>query len=108
MSIKSIAERFKNRDKMQPQIADNISLDLLENNIDEEVQINLEELRNSFVATSNDLFNFIMSYNFDKKVEFNERVTIFCQVASQFENEFEIKDEVQTTNGIEYAVVYPK
>jgi hypothetical protein len=108
MSIKSIAERFKNRDKMQPQIADNISLDLLENNIDEEVQINLEELRNSFVATSNDLFNFIMSYNFDKNVEFNERVTIFCQVASQFENEFEIKDEVQTTNGIEYAVVYPK
>ena len=107
-SIKSIAEKFKNRDKLLPQIADNISLDLLENNINEEVLINLEELRNSFVATSNDLFNFVMSYNFDKNVDFHERVTIFCQVASQFENEFEIKDEVQTTDGIEYAVVYPK
>jgi hypothetical protein len=107
-SIKSIAEKFSNRDKLLPQIADNISLELLENNISEEVMINLEELRNGFVATSNDLFNFIISYDFDKNVDFDERVTIFCQVISQFENEFDINENFQTTNGIEYAVVYPK
>lgn len=107
-SIKSIAEKFSNRDKLLPQIADNISLELLENNISEEVMINLEELRNGFVATSNDLFNFIISYDFDKNVDFDERVTIFCQVISQFENEFDINEDYQTSNGIEYAVVYPK
>jgi hypothetical protein len=107
-SIKSIAEKFKNRDKLLPQIADNISFELLENNSSEEVMINLEELRNGFVATSNDLFNFVMSYDFDKNIDFDERVTIFCQVISQFENEFDINEDFQTTNGIEYAVVYPK
>lgn len=107
-SIKRIAEKFSNRDKLLPQIADNISLELLEDNISEEVMINLEELRNGFIATSNDLFNFIISYDFDKNVDFDERVTIFCQVISQFENEFDINEDYQTSNGIEYAVVYPK
>lgn len=108
LSIKSTAEKAKIREHLLPQMADNISLELLENSIDEEPMINLEELRNSFVATSNHLFNFVMSYNFEKKVDFDERVTIFCQVVSQFESEFEIKEEYQTANGIEYAVVYPK
>lgn len=107
-SIKRIADRYKSRDKLLPQIADNISHELLEESVNEEVMINLEELRNSFVATSNDLFSFVMSYDFDKDVDFDERVTIFCQVISQFESEFNINENFQTTNGIEYAVVYPK
>ena len=53
--------------------------------------INLEEVRNRFVATSDNLFNFILNYDFLKEVDFNERVTIFCQIISQFEEELEIK-----------------
>ena len=108
LNIKNIARKYRHIEKLLPQIADNISLELLENNIEEEIMINLDELRNSFVATSNDLFNFVMSYNFDKDVDFDERVTIFCQVISQFESEFELKEDYQIANGIEYAVVYPK
>ena len=36
-----------------------ISNEYLENNIEEEVMINLEEVRNRFIATSDNLFNFI-------------------------------------------------
>ena len=108
LNIKNIARKYRHIEKLLPQIADNISLELLENNIEEEIMINLDELRNSFVATSNDLFNFVMSYNFDKDVDFDERVTIFCQVISQFESDFELKEDYQIANGIEYAVVYPK
>ena len=70
--------------------------------------INLEEIRNRFIATSDNLFNFIMNYDFSKDVDFNERVTIFCQTISQYEQELKIEDYFQVTHGVEYAIVYPK
>lgn len=70
--------------------------------------INLDEVRNQFTATSDNLFNFIMSYDFLKAVDFNERVTIFCQITSQYERELRVEEDFQTSNGVEYALVYPK
>lgn len=107
-AIKRIAKNYKDRLRFKPEIAENISNEFLENNIEEEVMINLEEVRNRFVATSDNLFNFILNYDFLKEVDFNERVTIFCQIISQYEQELKIKDNYQITNGIEYAMVFSK
>jgi len=107
-AIKRIAKHHKDRLLFKPEIADGISNEYLENNIEEEVMINLEEVRNRFVATSDNLFNFILNYDFLKDVDFNERVTIFCQIISQYEQELIIKDNFQITNGIEYAMVFSK
>ncbi|SFV88541.1 FIG00897884: hypothetical protein [hydrothermal vent metagenome] len=106
--IKKIAR--KNKDKLNyiPLIADSISDEYLENSVEEEVMIDLEEVRNSFINTSNHLYNFIANYDFSKKVDFNERVTIFCQMASQFESEFKFEDEFQIDNNVEYTLIYPK
>ena len=70
--------------------------------------INLEEIRNKFVATSDNLFNFILLYDFLKEIDFEERVTLFCQIISQYEQELVIEDDFKKTNGIEYAIVYSK
>ena len=86
-------------------MADSISDEFLENSIEEEIMINYEEIKNSFLATSDNLFNFILSYDFSKTVEFNERVTIFCHVISLYEQDLDIKNNFQTSNGIEYAIV---
>jgi len=107
-TIKRIAKNYKDRLLFKPEIAESISKEYLENNIEEEVMINLEEVRNRFVATSDNLFNFILNYNFLIDVDFNERVTIFCQIISQYEQELKIKDNFQITNGIEYAMVFSK
>ncbi|MGY0426318.1 MAG: hypothetical protein ACWIPI_05745 [Polaribacter sp.] len=108
-AIKRIAKNHKDRLlRLKLEIAESISNAYLENNIEEEVMINLEEIRNRFVATSNNLFNFILNYDFLKEVDFNERVTIFCQIISQYEQELKIKDNFQITNGIEYAMVFSK
>ncbi len=106
--IRKVAK--KNIEKLNyiPLIAENISEEYLENSIEEEVMVNLGELRNKFIATSDNLFNFIMNYDFLKDVSFNERVTFFCQIASQYEQEFNFENEYQITNGIEYTLVYPK
>ncbi len=106
--IKKVAKRNLDKLNYTPLIAENISDEYLENSIEKEVMINLEEVRNRFIATSDNLFNFIINYDFSKEVDFNERVTIFCQMASQFEFEFNFENESQTENGIEYALVYPK
>lgn len=107
-AIKRIAKNHRDRLLFKPEMAERISNDYLENNAEEEIMVNLEEVRNRFIATSDNLFNFILNYDFLKAVDFNERVTIFCQIISQYEEELQIQDNYQTTNGIEYAMVFSK
>lgn len=107
-AIKRIAKNHSDRKLLEPVLADRISDEDLENTIEEEVMINIEEVKNHFIATSDNLFNFILIYDFLKEVDFDERVTLFCQLISQYEEELKIEDDFLTTNGIECAVVYPK
>ena len=107
-AIKRIAKTHKNRKHFKPELADRISDEYLESNVEEEVMINLEEIRNRFSATSDNLFNFIMNYDFYKEVDFNERVTIFCQIISQYEHELIIEEDFKIEGNVEYAIVYPR
>ena len=90
------------------ELADSIATEYLDNVVEEEVMINFEEVKNQFVATGGDLFNFIMNYDFLRAVDNHERVTIFCQIISLFEQELVIQNEFEIANDIEYAVVLPK
>ena len=108
VSIKKIAERKKIGEKLKQPIAERISDEYLETQIVEEVQINLEEVKNGFVAGSNNLFDFVMNFNFSKMVSFEERVTIYCQMVSLYDTSFEITEQVDERNDVEFAMIYPK
>lgn len=108
ISIKKIANRFKAGVKLQQPIAEKISDEYLETQIQEEIHINLEEVKSSFVAGSRNLFDFIMNYNFAKVVLFDERVTIYCQMVSLYDTDFEITEQFDEKNDIEFAMIYPK
>jgi len=108
LSILKIAKQHSERKNTIPLLAEKISNDFLEDSVEEEVIIDLEEVKNGFVASSDNLFNFVLNYNFMKEIDFNERVTIYCQMVSQFENELIIEDNFQSKNNIEYALVFPK
>lgn len=107
-SILKIAKRVKAGVNLKRPVADKISGEYLETQIKEEIQINLEEVKNGFVASGYNLFDFVMNYDFTKDVPFDERVTIYCQLISQYENLFEITDQFEEKKEIEYAIVYPK
>jgi len=107
-SIQKIANRLKLGVKIKQPVADKISDEYLETQTEEEIQINLEEVKNSFVASSHNLFDFVMNYNFMKNVSFDERVTVYCQLVSQYENVFEITDQFAEKEEIEFAMIYPK
>lgn len=108
LTILKNAEKHRSKRLSKPMVADNISEELLENSIEEEIMIDLEKVKNEFIPTSDDLFNFIFNYNFSKKLDFDERVTICCQIISEYKSELTITDEFETNNNIEYALVYPK
>lgn len=89
-------------------LAGNISDEYLQTSVEEEIQINLEEVRNSFLASGNNLFDFVQGYSFEKELSFDEKVTVYCQLISLYENAFDISENFDTQNEIEYAMVYPK
>jgi hypothetical protein len=107
-SIVKISKKIKSGVNFKRPVADNISNEYLQTQVEEEVQVNLEEIRNGFIASSNNLFDFIMSYDFSRDISFDERVTMYCQLISQYESNFEITDKFNEKNSIEFALVYPK
>jgi len=89
-------------------LAPALPLKLLNEEILTEVQVNLEEVRNGFIASGKDLFNFVAGYPYDKELSFDEQVTIFCQMISLYEADFQFTDQFNFFNDVEYALVYPK
>jgi hypothetical protein len=107
-SILKIANRIKSGVKFSLPIAEKISSEYLETQIEEEIQINLEEVKNGFTASSYNLLDFISNYQYPKEVSFEDMVTIYCQLVSQYETVFEITDKFQEKENIEFAMVYPQ
>ena len=108
VSILKIGKRNRSTIKVRLPLAGNISTEYLQAGIEEEIQINLEEVRNSFIASGNNLFDFVMGYNFEKDISFEEKVTVFCQLISQYENSFTLTDKYNSQQEVEFAMVYPK
>ena len=75
---------------------------------EKEIHINLHEVKNNFATSGKHLFDYISNYEFSRTVSFAERVTIYCQMISIFEDEFEVLENFKRQDQIEYALVYPK
>jgi hypothetical protein len=80
----------------------------LEPAVEREVPIDLLALKNAFVASGHQLFDFVMQYAFPREVDFAERVTIFCQLIAIYEAELNIEERYQQHGAVEYVMVYPK
>lgn len=106
-SILKISKKFTNGHK-NIALAEAIEDSYLVTETEEEIFINLEEVKNGFMASGNNLYDFVQSYRFPKDVSFEERLTFFCQLISQYENEFNIADTYNKKNEIEFVMVYPK
>ncbi|MGB0868518.1 MAG: hypothetical protein ACPG6V_08830 [Flavobacteriales bacterium] len=89
------------------QVADSISDDYLGNLTQENDHIDLFLLKEEFKMESENLFEFILSYPFETTISFESKVSMFCQMVSQFENEFKVESEYKTFNDIEFALVFP-
>mgnify|MGYP001244156344 CR=1 FL=1 len=106
--IEKVYSKLKKGRKQVMQIADSIASDDLLPQTEEEIFIDLEELKRGFSASGRHLFNFVMEYKYPREVNYEEKITIFCQMVSIFEQELNIKDQYQQHQQIEYAIVTGK
>lgn len=107
-SIIKVAEQMKTKVKVKIPIADTIAANYLDTQAETVMQINLEELKNSFMAGSTQLLDFLLEYPFADKISFNERITLLCQLASLYDQSFDITDTYTEIQGAEVAVIYPQ
>jgi hypothetical protein len=107
-SVLKINQKIKSGVKPLLHVAESISNDYLQTDTEKEIHINLEEVRNNFMASGNHLFDFILNYKFPRDVLFEERITVFCQMISIFDNNFEVSEDYNEYNDIEYVMVFPK
>lgn len=107
-SIRKVALKITTDTKVRLPIAGCIPIEYFQPSLEEEIQINLEEVRNSFLASGNNLFDFVMNYNFEKVLALDEKVTVYCQLISQYDNSFLLTDKYNSQEQIEYLMVYPK
>ena len=108
LTIQKVAKKIKTVARIKLPMAGNISTEYLQPKTVEEIQVNLEEVRNNFLASGNNLFDFIMGYRFEKEISFEEKVTVYCQLISQYDNSFSITEKYNLKQDVEYAMVYPK
>ena len=105
--IEKAQSRLKKPNKNKLPVAEGIAADSLQALTENEIFINLKAIRDSFKASGNNLFDFIMTYKYPREVSYEEKITIFCQMASMYETEFEVKETFKQDGKVEYAIVYP-
>jgi hypothetical protein len=106
--ILRISKRVLSGNRPKLPVADKISEADLNEDTEEEFVIDYDQLKNNFLASGNHLFNFILNYPYPRELSFEEKVTLFCQIVSLYENELNITETFQIKDNIEYALVYPK
>ncbi|MBC7383389.1 MAG: hypothetical protein H7296_10425 [Bacteroidia bacterium] len=106
-SILKVAKKSKSVANHKLPLAGNISNDYLQTYTEVEIQINLEEVNNGFLASGNNLFEFVMGYNFEKRLSYDEKVTVYCQMISQYETLYEVTEKFNADKEVEFALVYP-
>lgn len=71
-------------------------------------EINPQEVWNAFKAGSNDLFSFILSYDYKQERTIDQHAVLFCQLAVQHPEECRITEQYATYKTLEYPLIYAK
>ena len=111
-ALRSLSLRMKKVVTIRKRNADAISPDYLRPKSKIADGINILELKNAFLASGVDLYSFIRDYNYrnagaDIVPDLEQKLVLFCQIASQYLDELKIRDEYRLDGEIEYPLVYP-
>jgi len=104
--IAKVKEKIKeSATTIKPKIAGEVSELSIEKQQQNKLSINLYKLKLQFASGGGELFNFIENYEFEQDLSFDEKVTLFCKIASLYNTEFYHTGEYKLVNNIEYAVI---
>ena len=71
--------------------------------------VDIDEVKNAFMASGDNLFHFVMNYSgYHIKLDYEAKLVLYCQIASQYLYELTINDECREEGSIEYSLIYPQ
>ncbi|MCQ2258228.1 MAG: hypothetical protein MJZ41_09610 [Bacteroidaceae bacterium] len=90
-------------------LADPLNQDELQQEVERQVVIDAGDVKNAFLASGDNLFHFIMNYsNYGVLMEEEQKLVLFCQIATQFLSELNVSDEYRRYKNYEYPMIYSK
>ncbi|PTN09289.1 hypothetical protein [Mangrovibacterium marinum] len=105
--IFKVRDKMNNRKLLAQNKAGAISDEAFESREQIEESFNLNSLKQIFLGKSQDLFSFTMQHRFNNEVSPQQRIQLYCRLASLFESEFTFSDQTGTYENLEYALIYP-
>lgn len=106
--IKKVSSKYRTKINFKKAVVETLLLEDLKSDTEKEFHIDLYDLKHQFILSNKHLFQFILQYEFPREVSFAERVTIYCQLISIFDDELNVSETFEKINDLEYAIVYPK
>ena len=105
-SLKKLAARRQQQSQVVQNLAAPIDSAYLGEQSEADQTLNLQVLFDQFAATHDSLFDFVMAYPFDRPQTEGEKLSIFCQIASQFAEKLRFTQETQCRDQIEFPLIY--
>lgn len=110
--LQHVRRHLSKKTIIRSRLAGKIDDNYLHTATDVQHMFNHQELINSFLAQSVDLFTFIWNYPFHTETTEEERLVLFLQLASQYDRDERFERQTETVvvgnRTILYPVIYPK
>lgn len=106
-ALKALSLKLKTGSVARNRKADPLNVAFLDKAEEVLDMVNTQALKNAFMASGEHLYAFIQNYNYHKALDKEEKLVLFCQIASQYQPELEITDRISVDEDIEYPLIYP-
>ena len=105
--LRRIAERNGLRAKAKTE-AEPLTNEDLQEHVQQLREVNPSEVWNSFLASSYNLFEFILRYDYKVKRDIEDHATLFCQLVILHSDECKMTGKYDIYQDIEYPIIYAK
>jgi hypothetical protein len=106
--LNNVRQRLNKKATVKSRLAEQIDARYLEPAQEVRRVFNHKEIMNGFMAQSSDLFYYIWNYQFENETNQEQRLVLFLQLASQYNNDLRYLPETKNVGNIEYPIVLPK
>ena len=107
--LQDVAKGKGNRRLRKGNLAEPLTRSELTEQQEELQMVDVNEVKNAFMASGDHLFHFVMNYSgYRIKMDDEAKLVLFCQIATQYLDELYIDDEFRQFGAIEYPVIYPQ
>lgn len=106
--LNDVRRRLSKKTLIKSRLAGKIDNRYLEESQEISRAFNHREIINGFLAQGTDLFSYVWNYRFQTETDREQRLVLFLQLASQYNDEIRYTFETRILDNIEYPIIYPK